>query len=267
MNAIIKKSKVFKGELLPGSERELVALAEQLDAEIRRERGLVETSLDRLAKLLTKMHNTKLWQYVPDKAHTGGFRRFEDYIESVLGPTMGRTKIYDLLAIGRLGCGPNPVSPDTIQKLGRIKAAEIARLAPEQRTPEMLKCALEHSVPVVRQRVQETINKTLPPQERREIGVFWGRYYPAEVIDRFEELEARGCYMEGVRCGDASISLCAKFMMAMIINFEANFPEELEEADRYVKAIEARKAEGAARDDCEEGIGPPEPEEYAAQSS
>ena len=88
MNAIIKKSKVFKGELLPGSERELVALAEQLDAEIRRERGLVQTSLDRLAKLLTKMHNTKLWQYVPDKAHTGGFRRFEDYQgESTANPS------------------------------------------------------------------------------------------------------------------------------------------------------------------------------------
>ena len=256
------------GELLPPArdKRELVADAARLDAEIRRECGLVQSSLDRLAKLLTRMHDSKLWQYLRDEAHKGGFRRFEDYVERVLG-SMGRTKIYDLLAIGRLGCGPNPVSPDTIQKLGRIKAAEIARLAPEERTPEMLKCALEHSVPVVRQRVQETINKTLPPQERRQIGVFWGRYYPAEVIDRFEELEARGCYMEGIRDGDTSVSLRAKFMMAMIANFEANFQEELEEADRYVKAMAAKKAEAAARDDCEEEIGPPQPEEYAAQSS
>jgi len=112
MKAIPKDNDAaMDGELLPPArdKRQLVAEATRLDAEIRRERGLVQTSLDRLAKLLTKMHDTKLWQYVPATAPKSGFRRFEDYVESVLGPTMGRTKIYDMLAIGRTGCGPDPV--------------------------------------------------------------------------------------------------------------------------------------------------------------
>ena len=123
---------------------------------------------------------------------------------------MARSKVYDLLAIARLGSGPNPVPPETIQKLGRIKAAEIARLSPEDRSPELLHEALAHSVPAARRRVQE--NMSLP------------------------------CYLERVRDGDRTLTLRAKFMLALIVNFEMNFEPELAEADSYLEAIDGKEA-------------------------
>jgi hypothetical protein len=115
------------GQILPSERdrRKLISMATALDKEIRREIELVQTSLSRLAHLLSEMHDSDLWKYVQSKGQDAGFSRFEHYVESVLGP-MGRSKIYDLLAVSRLGGGNNPVPAETIQKLGRVKAASTA---------------------------------------------------------------------------------------------------------------------------------------------
>jgi hypothetical protein len=101
----------------------------------------------------------------------------------------------------------------------------------------------------------------LPPEERRDVGIFWGRYDPAEVIDRFERLEARGCYLEGIRDGDRTLTLRAKFMLALIVNFEAHFEEELAEADRFIEAMNTKKVVAALDD--EEEYAPPEQKQSA----
>jgi hypothetical protein len=244
-------------------QRELFAIA--LDEEIRHEIELMQTSLSKVAEMLLKMREERLWTYLVNPTTKVPYRRFDEYVSSVTGDEIAHTKLYDLLAISRLSVGPNAIPPETVQKLGRIKSAEIARLEPQERTPELVQELLDRSVAVVKQRVQEIINISLPPDERRDVPLFWGRYYPRQVIERFEQLEARGCFLEGIRDGDRTITLRAKFMVALIINFEANFEEELKEADAYIAAMQAKKsALGAETFHDQEHDDPPEPEEFEA---
>src|SRR3989442_433962 len=96
----------------------------------------MERSMTKLAGMLAKMRREHLWQYVC------GFQRFDNYVESVLG-SMSRRTIYNLLAIGELTEGANPIAPETVEKMGHVKALELARLDPEQRTPDIVRSAVE----------------------------------------------------------------------------------------------------------------------------
>lgn len=244
MKANTKRNEaVVNGEFpLPAKDkRELVARAKYLHEEIQREYSVVQRSLTKLASLLGKMRQYHLWQYIEDPMHKRGFTRFEAYIESVLGPAMGRTKVYDLLAISELTEGPNPISPESIERMGRIKAAEISRLEAAQRTPEMVKSAIEDPVPVFRRRVQEKINQTLPEEERREPLILFSRNLLPETVALIEEVEEDGQFMEGIRDGDTSVSLRNKLHHAVWTFFAAAHAEEIAEGRKYRLALETKE--------------------------
>jgi hypothetical protein len=122
--------------------------------------------------------------------------------------------------------------------------------------------------------VQETLNLDLPPDEQQEAVVLFARNFPPSVIARYEALEERGECMEGIRDGDRTLPLRTKFFIALIANFEANFDEELREADQWRAAHEASRDQetkaaqahsAQANEDTEDF--PPEPEELDAAAS
>ena len=251
---MVKARKALKREVLPAKKQTLVARSKQLDREIRREVGSLDRSMTKLAGMLAKMRAEHLWQYLR------GFHKFEDYAQHVLGK-MARSKVFNLVAIHGLTEGPNPIPAEMVERIGHKKAVELARLSPEERTPDMVKSAMEDALPVVRRRVQEKLNESLPPEQRKEPVMLFARNYPPEVIEAFEELEADGVYMEGIRDGDASLTLRAKFMFAMVCFFREAHEAELEEAREYRSAMQSKNSKEVAEELVDRGHSDvPEPE-------
>jgi len=138
----------MKAEVVAAKSARLEAEAQQLDLDIRRELECVTKSLTSLAAMLARMRDERLWQFLP------GFRRFEDYVRHVLGD-VARGKIFELLAIHELTEGRNSIPAEVVERMGFKKAAELARLEPQDRTPDLVKAALVDTVPRIRQKVQE----------------------------------------------------------------------------------------------------------------
>ena len=203
------------------------------------------------------MRDHHLWKYLLDKNRKPAFRRFEDYVASVVGPTMGRTTIYALLAIHDLTRGPNPIAPETIQRMGRVKATELVRLPPEDRR-DMLKYCLQNSALEVRSAVQKKLNLSLPAEEQREPTVFFAVNLPVSTRDALEELLEIGIWMEGIRDGDRTQSLRQKFFGAMVVATREYYATELAEALQYKKAMECMEARTKSTEDDKDV---PEPEE------
>ena len=204
MTNATKGRAIPKGEVLPPAKdkQALTATAKQLDTDIRRECALVQRSITKLAEMLAQMRERELWKYLRDPLHKGAYKRFEEYAQAALGP-LSRTRVYSLLAIRELSQGPNPIPPETIER--RVKANELARLSPEQRTPDVIKCAVEDTVPMVKQKVQEKLNMARPPEGRKEALILLARNLPPQLIQMIEEIEADGVFMEGVCDGDVSV--------------------------------------------------------------
>jgi hypothetical protein len=256
----VTKANQVKGEVVIPTEIKKRAIeAQQLDREIRSQWKSAEQSITKVAKLLNKMRESQFWQHLSGRH----YRSFHEYVESVTGAELSRSRMFELLAAHGLTEGENPVPAKDVDKLGIKKAAQLARLEPNQRTAEIVRKAVNSSLREVTRAVEEKINETLLPEEQCEPTILFARNYPATVVARFEDLEERAIWMEGIRDGDTALSLRAKFMVALVANFEANFAEELKEADKYGEAMEvkrgkARIAESATEDDED---GPPEPRE------
>lgn len=162
-------------------------------------------------------------------------------MQEVLG-VLSRSTVYEIVAAHSLTQGSNGLPAETINRLGVKRAYQLSRLEPNQRTPELVQEALKAPVARVRGMVQHKINETAPPEEQREPLILFARNYPASVIARFEELEERAVWLEGIMDGDRTLPLRAKVMVAMCANFEANYAEELLEADkRRVAAAEVKQ--------------------------
>jgi hypothetical protein len=259
MKGTLPKNKLMmNSEVLSPTKdkRELLAMARQADAEIRHECSVVQHSVAKLGMLLSKMRRLHLWKYLSDKNHKTGFRRFEDYVKSVLGSAMGHSKIYDLLAIHDLTSGPNPIAPETIEKIGRVKATELARLSPEDRTFDMLKSCLEETVPVVRRKVQAKLNKSLPMDQQSEAVVLFAINLPESTRDELEDLLEVGIWMQGIRDGDRTVTMRQKFFAVMLVATREHYAAELAEAMKYKEARHSM-ATSAENDEYV-----PEPEEF-----
>lgn len=260
-----KENQVTGEVVVPAEVKKQAIEAQKLDREIRLQWKSAKQSITKLAQLLNRMRESRAWQHL----NAQHYRTFHEYVESVTGAELSRSRMFELLAAHGLTEGENPVSTRDVDKLGIKKSVQIARLEPRQRTPELIRKAVNCSLREVTRAVEEKLNAELPLEEQREPTILFARNYPATVVARFEDLEERAIWMEGIRDGDTALSLRAKFMVALVANFEANFAEELREADRYGEAMEAmrrkeRIAESATQDDED---GPPEPleiEELAA---
>lgn len=211
------------------------AEARRLDQEIRSAINTAQRSLIEVGALLARMKERSLWEHLP-----GGYRRWDDYVRDVIGP-MSRSTVYEMLAAHALTLGTNPVPAATVNRIGVKKAAELARLEPHERTPELIEAAVTEPLPSVKKRVQDRINENLPLDQRKEVKIKFVRSFTLPVIREYENFMKIAVNMEGIRDGDFTLTREEKVLLALISHFRANFTVELEEAAQYLetKAAEA----------------------------
>ena len=59
-------------------------------------------------------------------------------------------------------------------------------ISPEQRTPDVIQSAVEDTVPMVKQKVQEKLNMARPPEERKEALILLARNLPPQLIQMID---------------------------------------------------------------------------------
>jgi hypothetical protein len=192
--------------------------------------GNAKTAFVQLAARLAKMNETGLWRGVTDENHKEGYIDFDAYRQAVLG-NMGKTKFYELIAVHQLSQGDHPLQQSTIKNMGVKRAYEVSRLQPNQRNAEILTLAQTAPLAKVKQEVQAILNEYLPKDKQKEPSQSFVRMLTPEIIARYEELEARAVWMEGICDHDPTLTSKQKFFLAMVTYFEVNHVEELKEAD------------------------------------
>ena len=255
-------------ECTAAETKKYTAMAMQLDSEVRTHVATCVTSITAIGKALEKLRDKKLqlWRFISDKKHKHGFKTWEEYANDRIGP-MSHGKMYELVAAASLTEGENPIPKATVDKMGIKKAAEVARLEPQDRTPDIVKAAADPKVQVatIKERVQEKINLTLPADERKEPTQFFARNLTNQTVAYIEECESVGVYIEGIRDGNPAATLRDKLWYAVWLFFRENHPEEFEAAEKLKAREEARANGNAAAMDEEEEVdvaSPPGPEEH-----
>lgn len=221
------------------SGKALTTQAQKLDREIRLEAEATRRSIVTLGEKIAQMRDSKLWRYLLDRNGKPKYTSLEQYAQSVLGP-MASSRYFEIVAAHSLTQGENSIPKETVDKLGVKKAAELARLAPGQRTAELVAKATVTPVSKVRRMVQEKLNEHLPSVEQREVLVPFTRMLMPETVELFEEIEEDGIWLEGNRDGDRSVSLRAKLYHAIAVFFLEAHAEELAEGRKFRLAHEAR---------------------------
>jgi hypothetical protein len=215
----------------PGHEV-LTVQAKLLDGQIRAAVTAVHYSLTELGRLLTQMRQLALWQYLPDS-----YRGWEHYVQEVIG-SRAHSSLYEIVAAHTLTQGACAVPPAVVNRMGVKRAAQVARLEPQHRTPEIVQAAMTESVVAVRNRVQAKLNESLPADEQKPATAMFAINLPLETIDDLEELLEIMVHMEGVRDGDTTLSMRQKSFHTMIWATKQFLAEELAEALQLKRAKE-----------------------------
>jgi hypothetical protein len=247
--------------LKPGgpTQEELAKQARQLDRKIRAAVEVAQGSMTDLGRLLAQMRELALWRYLP-----GHYRGWEHYAQAVIG-SRAHSSLYEIVGAYSLTEGEHAIASPVVNKMGVKRAAQVARLKPEQRTPAIIHAATSKSVAAVKQVVQETLNMELPPDEQKEATQLLAINLPVSMIAEFEELMEIGIWMEGIRDGDRTQTMRQKFFGVMIVATREYYAVELADAMQYKAAQEAN--ENKTRQASEEEEYPPEPEELEAAAS
>jgi hypothetical protein len=204
--------------------------AVQLDRSIRVKAKTLRRDCAELGALLARMRD--LWRYLPGKK----FRSFEEYATAALGESMSHGRAYALISAHMLTEGPYAIPAKEVQLMGIKRAVEVARLSPQQRTPEIVQAAVTEPVMAVRNKVQAMLNQELPKDEQKPMLKLLAINLPEEHVTQFEQLMEVGVWMEGIRDGDNTQTMRAKVFHAMLVSFEEYYAPELCEALKLMKA-------------------------------
>jgi hypothetical protein len=238
------------------AQKDLTQQAIELDREIKAAVDGVRRSLTDLGRLLARMKESRLWEHVP-----GQFRGWEDYMRSVLG-SRAHSSLYEAVAAFSLTEGSNPIPLEEVNRMGIKKSAQVARLKPEQRTPEIIQAAVSEPLLSVRNRIQATLNETLPPTEQKPILKLLAINLPEQYVDDFEDLMEIMHYMEGIRDGDRTLTMRSKAFHAMLVATHHYWGPELAQAmilKRRKEALDksqAATAQGDLPDEDQDDVFP-----------
>ena len=226
------RARVSEGLQSMNGQQKLAQQAKQIDHRIRAAVKTLRKSFMELGALLARMKDRHLWQYLPGKK----FRSFEEYATAALGESISRSRVYELVTTHMLTEGENPIPGQEVERMGIKRAAEVAKLRPEQRTLEIREMAKTEPVVVVRNKVQAVLNQELPKDEQKPMLKLVAINVPEAYAAEFEEDMEVGTYMEGIRDGDSTQSMRSKVFHAMLIAFREYYAQELSAALKLMKA-------------------------------
>jgi hypothetical protein len=238
--------------------------ANSLDVQIRKEWQKSEGSLIRLSAMFNRMRDEVLWAELIDMDTKDPYRRFSDYVYAVTGKKVGHTRLYDMLAIYGLTQGPDALDPKDVDEMGSKNAAEVARLDPKDRTPDVVEAAKKESTRKLKKIVQEKLNEKLDPEDRKEATFMFARSLDEATIDLIELIEKDGEWIEAVRDADRSLGRLQKLWAYVWAKFAVDYREELEDGRRYREAMEAAQVREVLGEDEADEEAPPEPDEHDA---
>jgi hypothetical protein len=241
-------------------QENLMEQATHLDRQIRAVVKQAQRSLTDLGRLLARMRESRLWEYLP-----GDYRGWEHYAQDVIG-SRAHSSLYEIVGAYSLTEGAHAIPSAVVNKMGVKRAAQVARLKPEQRTSAIIHAATSKSVAAVKRVVQETLNMDLAPDEQKEVTQLLAINLPASMVAEFEELMEIGICMEGIRDGDRTQTMRQKFFGVMIVATREYYAVELADAMQYKAAQEANENRTRQASEGEEEY-PPEPEELEAAAS
>jgi hypothetical protein len=159
-------------------QENLVTQARELDQQIRAKLKEVECPLIDLGRLMTQMRESGLWKYLP-----GRHRGWEDYVNGVMG-LRARSSLHEIVAAYSLTQGAQPISPEVVNRMGIKRAAQLARLKPEDRTPATINAAITRTVDSFKQVVQNKAERRLA-RRRTEANVATVQHQPSQRNRRF----------------------------------------------------------------------------------
>jgi hypothetical protein len=227
------------------SNEELQQEARELDEEIHDIIRETRQSFLRLGQSIAKMRDKRLWLHLLDSRGNRKYDSLEAYVMKVMGP-MARGKYFQIVAAHTLTEGENAIPPKIVEKMGVVKAAEVARLSPKDRDPEIIESALKDTVPIVKQKVQARLNAALPADEHVEHNATFVIALPISTLRALEQLIQEGIWMEGIRDGDRTQSMRQKLFGAMIVATQEYYALELADAREYKAALKTMETSPAA---------------------
>jgi hypothetical protein len=174
---------------------------------------------------------------------------------------MARKRAYDVLGCFELTQGDNPIPASEVRRMGISRAAQVARLEPTDRTPEIRKAAVTRSVLEVRNQVQQKLNAKLPPTEHKPILSLLAINLPEDYVTEFEELIELLGHTDGARDGDSTQSIRAKPFKLMLIGANEYWAQEIAAVMRQMKAEAATHDSPASQ--SQEDPDFPDEEEFA----
>jgi hypothetical protein len=212
------------------NQENLAEQAIQFDRQIKAAVLVARRSVTDLGGLLAQMRESRLWEHLPRH-----YRGWEDYARSVLG-SGGHSILHETLAAFSLTKGAHAIPSEDLNRMGVKRGAQLARLAPEQRTPEIREMAKTEPVMAVRNKVQAVLNQDLPADEQKPMLKLLAINLPEEYVQEFERLMEVGVHMIGIRDGDNTQTMRAKVFHSMLVSFREYMAPELAEALKYMKA-------------------------------
>jgi hypothetical protein len=245
-----KKPKTI-GELLPPDNQKLLSeRANYVDKQLDKCVSATKQSVTEICDFLAEIKDKKLWTFLTDPSTGKAFETPEKYASYRLAPLklgpLKKSKFYEMTAVASLTKGENAISQADVDQLGIKKAALVARVPVEKRTPKLIEAAKSKSVTQVNQLVQDVLNEDLPDDKKKEASVVFARTIAYSVAAELDELEAIGVNMEGIRNSDRSITLVSKFWGCVAIAMRAYYKKELEEAEQFMAAANNDKAKAQA---------------------
>jgi len=202
---------------------------------LKKARAIQESFLD-LAGILADLRADGLWKHITDARGRRRFHQFPEVVEAILG-SKARKTIYDHLAADSLTQDKtNPIPAAEVNRMGISRVAQVARLEPTDRTPEIRKAAVTKTVLEVRNQVQQKLNAKLPPTEQKPMLKLLAINLPEDVVKEFEELMEVMSNTDGARDGDNSQTIRAKAFKLILIGAEEYWAQELAEAMKRMKA-------------------------------
>jgi len=224
-----------KRDFVSKSDVALREKANKVYAEAVKKAGTLNQCFVDLGKLASDLRKDSLWKHVTDGNGRPRFRQWTEVLEAVLG-RMARKRAYDVLGCFELTQGDNPIPASEVRRMGISRAAEVARLEPTDRTPEIRTAAVTKSVLEVRNQVQEKLNAKLPKDKQKAMLKLLAINLPEAYVREFEEDMEVGIFMEGIRDGDNTQTMRHKVFHAMLIAFREYYVQELAAALKLMKA-------------------------------
>lgn len=143
------RPKTLKHDSVSNNELALQATANRAFQQATQASQEAKKGLSDLARHVAELRDNDLWKHITNGNGKPRFRRWTEVAKCLYGGKSDRS-YYELIEYHSLTQGDAAIPAEEVRRYGIKRAVEVARLKPEQRTPEIREIAKTEPVMVVR---------------------------------------------------------------------------------------------------------------------